>query len=578
MLRKIEAVIKKAVGGKVQVFVTTSEKPEFGDYSTNIAFSLAKEKSFRQAKGKKFPAEIAGDLVKKIQNSDKKRFFEKVESTGGFVNLWVSKKVLIGELGSLLKTKSYNPKAKRLKINLEFISANPTGPLTMANGRGGFLGDTLAKILEVAGHKVTREYYINDAGNQIRLLGDSILAVLGKVLERDEHYQGAYIKDLADVLKSKILSSTGEKKLDSEAIGRLAAAELLKQIKISLKNSGIEFNNWFSEYENLHKKDELKKVLALLEKKGLVEKKEGAVWLKQFVIGGLFARPDSKKESGLGLKTSDIADPDATVGAGEKDRVLVKSDGKPTYFLSDLAYHYDKFVKRKFDLAVDIWGADHHGYVARLQSGVKALGIDSDRLKIIITQLVRLIEDGKEVRMSKRKGDFITLDELIEELGGKPSSAKASAGRDAARFFFLMHTPDSHMDFDLALAKERSLKNPVYYVQYAYVRAFNILKRADAESKISDLKSLSKESELALIKELVKFPDMVLQIAEDYQVSRLARYAMSVARAFNNFYEKERVIGENGEVLPERLALVTVFKDIFARVFALLGIDAPEKM
>src|SRR3989344_3906226 len=545
MLRKIEAVIKKAVGGKVQVFVTTSEKPEFGDYSTNIAFSLAKEKTFRQAQGKKFPAEIAGDLVKKIQNSDKKRFFEKVESTGGFVNLWVSKKVLIGELGSLLKTKSYNPKAKRLKINLEFISANPTGPLTMANGRGGFLGDTLAKILEVAGHKVTREYYINDAGNQIRLLGDSILAVLGKVLERDEHYQGAYIKDLADVLKSKILSSTGEKKLDSEAIGRLAAAELLKQIKISLKNSGIEFNNWFSEYENLHKKDELKKVLALLEKKGLVEKKEGAVW----------------------LKTGDIADPDAAVGAGEKDRVLVKSDGKPTYFLADLAYHYDKFVKRKFDLAVDIWGADHHGYVARLQSGVKALGIDSDRLKIIITQLVRLIEDGKEVRMSKRKGDFITLDELIREVG-----------KDAARFFFLMHTPDSHMDFDLALAKERSLKNPVYYVQYAYVRAFNILKRADAESKISDLKSLSKESELALIKELVKFPDMVLQIAEDYQVSRLARYAMSVARAFNNFYEKERVIGENGEVLPERLALVTVFKDIFARVFALLGIDAPEKM
>src|SRR3989344_5832253 len=312
MLRKIEAVIKKAVGGKVQVFVTTSEKPEFGDYSTNIAFSLAKEKTFRQAQGKKFPAEIAGDLVKKIQNSDKKRFFEKVESTGGFVNLWVSKKVLIGELGSLLKTKSYNPKAKRLKINLEFISANPTGPLTMANGRGGFLGDTLAKILEVAGHKVTREYYINDAGNQIRLLGDSILAVLGKVLERDEHYQGAYIKDLADVLKSKILSSAGEKKLDSEAIGRVAAAGLLKQIKISLKNSGIEFNNWFSEYENLHKKDELKKVLALLEKKGLVEKKEGAVWLKQFVIGGLFARPDSKKESGLGLKTSDIADPHAT--------------------------------------------------------------------------------------------------------------------------------------------------------------------------------------------------------------------------------------------------------------------------
>src|SRR3989338_5741510 len=335
MIKKIEAVIKKSVGGKVQFFVAASEKPEFGDYSTNVAFVLAKEETFQQAQGKKSPAEIAGDLVKKIKDSDQKGFFDKVESTGGFVPFWLSKQALIDELGSLLKTKSYNPKVKRLKINLEFISANPTGPLTMANGRGGFLGDTLAKILEAAGHQVTREYYINDAGNQIRLLGDSILAVLGKVLERDEHYQGLYIKDLADSLKSKILSSVGEKKLDSEAVGRLAAAELLKQIKISLKNSGIEFNNWFSEYENLHKKDELKKVLALLEKKGLVEKKEGAVW----------------------LKTSDIAD--------EKDRVLVKSDGKPTYFLSDLAYHYDKFVKRKFDLAVDIWGADHHGYVAR---------------------------------------------------------------------------------------------------------------------------------------------------------------------------------------------------------------------
>ena len=270
MIQKIEAVIEKALGSKVQFFVMASEKSEFGDYSTNVAFSLAKEL-------KKSPAEIAGDLVKKIEDSDKKGFFEKVESKGGFVNFWISQKVLIDELVSFLKTKSYNLKAKSLKINLEFISANPTGPLTMANGRGGFLGDVLARVLEAAGHKVTREYYINDAGNQIRLLGDSILAVLGKVLERDEHYQGSYINDLADSVKSKILSSAGEKKLDSEAIGRVAAAELLKQIKISLKNSGIEFNNWFSEYENLHKKDELKKVLALLDKKGLVAKKEGAV-------------------------------------------------------------------------------------------------------------------------------------------------------------------------------------------------------------------------------------------------------------------------------------------------------------
>lgn len=541
MLGEIKKILKKAAGKEIgQVLI--SEKPEFGNYSTNAAFLLA---TLRRAQGEKIsPADIAKELAEKVRAADGGKLFSKVEAAGGYVNFWISVGVLAEELSKILKQKKYpTSHATPPTINLEFVSANPTGPLTMANGRGGFLGDTLANVLKAVGHKVVREYYINDAGNQIRLLGDSILAVLGKVLERDEHYQGAYIKDLAENLKKEV-----EKGKKSEEIGREAAKILLADIKESIKSAGINFDVFFSEYKNLRKGNGIKRILEILEKRGLVEKKAGAIW----------------------LKTSDIA--------GDKDRVLVKSDGQPTYFLADLAYHYDKFIKRKFNLAIDIWGADHHGYVARLKSGVKALGIDSNRLKIIITQLVRLVEGGKEARMSKRKGEFVTLDELIEKLGGKPPFAKASAGKDAARFFFLMHAPESHMDFDLALAKERSLKNPVYYAQYAYVRAFNILKRANLKFKILNLKLLTKESEMNLLAELVKFPQIIRQTAEDYQVHRLTRYAMELARAVHNFYEKERVIGAPKEEMEPRLALVAATATILKRLFDLIGIEAPKRM
>lgn len=548
MIRKIERIIEEVIKSETlrqaqgKFLVMASDKPEFGHYSTNAAFIVGED-----------PAMLAGKIQKAGGN-----LFEKVEVKSRFINFWISKKALVEELSGFLKNPvPYTLYPIPLKINLEFVSANPTGPLTMANGRGGFLGDVLANVLEAVGHKVTREYYINDAGNQVRLLGESVLAALGKAEAKEEHYKGDYVKELAKKLEKVILRQAQE--IDSEEIGRMAAAELLSQIKKSVKNVGVKFDVWFSEYEELRSSSrtnaekktrtgaeaikqgsEVEKILKILEQKNLVEKKEGAVW----------------------LKTSDIAD--------EKDRVLVKSDGLPTYFLADLAYHYDKFVKRKFDQAIDIWGADHHGYVARLKAGIKALGIDPEKLKIIITQLVRLIEDGKEVRMSKRKGEFITLDELIAEVGN-----------DAARFFFLTHAPDTHMDFDLALAKERSMKNPVYYVQYAYVRCSSILRKVKSK-RIKNyelgIKKLESESELNLIRELVKLPDVILQTAEDYQVSRLTRYAMELARAVHNFYEKERVIDENGKVSEPRLALVLATREILARLFKILGIDAPEKM
>ena len=418
LIRKELDKIVSAGGGQARgaVFnIERRENPEHGDYSSNVALILAKIE-------KKNPRAVAEDLALRLRSGQLSRVCEKVEIAGpGFLNFFITREALIENLSifsrltlssgaptRIQKSKSFLPSKK---INLEFISANPTGPLTMANGRGGFYGDALANILKAVGHKVTREYFINDAGNQIKLLGESILAVEGKIPQKDEYYKGAYIKKL----KGKT--------------AKQAVVFLLKEIKNSLKKAGIKFNVWFSEEKNLRKKGELKKTLEFLNKKKTLKEKEGALWLG--------------------------------------DAVVVKSNQDYTYFLADLAYHYDKFIKRKFDLAINIWGADHHGYVARMQKGIEALGVRPERLKIIIMQLVRLTSGGKEARMSKRAGEFITLDDLLEEVG-----------LDAARWFFLERSPDTHMDFDLDLAKERSKKNPVYYVQYAHARASSILRKA----------------------------------------------------------------------------------------------------
>ena len=394
----------------------------------------------------------------------------------------------------------------------------------MANGRGGFYGDVLANILEAVEHKVTREYYINDAGNQVRLLGESILAAEGNPPaggpDREELYKGEYIK----ALRGKSAQQ--------------ATAYLLKQIKASLKKAGISFDMWFSEKNNIHKTQALKKTLNFLQEKKLVQEHEGALW--------------------LGVPENDGA-------------VIIKSDGVPTYFLADLAYHYDKFLTRTFDCAINIWGADHHGYVARMKRGVEALGVDSHRLHIIIMQLVRLVSGGKEVRMSKRTGDFVTLDDLLDMVGV-----------DAARWFFLERSPDTHMDFNLDLAKERSKKNPVYYVQYAHARACSILKKSkikNQKSKIQTINLLQESSELALIKKLLQLPEVVEDIASDYQVQRLPKYAYELARAFTDFYENCRVIDTtNQELTKARLYLVQAAQKTLSKTLALMGIDAPEAM
>jgi len=527
MTERIKKILDQATNGVGEVMIP--ENAEFGHYSTNAAFLLSKSY-------KKPPLQVAQEIAERIERFDEEKILDKVTvAAPGFVNFWVNKKVFKEELARVISQEQIQTTEPKQKINIEFVSANPTGPLTMANGRGGFLGDVLANVLSAVGHEVTREYYINDAGNQVKLLGESILAALGKMKAKEEHYRGAYVQELAKKLNGKF------KKEDPEMIGRLASKELLKQIKVSLKKAGIQHDVWFSEYQNLRKGGLVDAVLNLLRQKGLVDEHDGAFW----------------------LKTSEIAD--------EKDRVLVKSDGQPTYFLADIAYHYDKFVSRQFDKAIDIWGADHHGYIARLKSGVKAMDLDANRLTILITQLVRLIRGGKEIKMSKRKGEFVTMDELLSEVGA-----------DAARFFFLMHAPETHMDFDLDLAKERSMKNPVYYAQYAYIRCKSILEKANfalpEDNAVLNLEKIEGEAEISLIKELVKYPELVLASAKDYQVSRLARYAFDLARAVHNFYEKERVIVEDGELMSARLNLIWATKEMLTRLFNLLGIAAPKKM
>ncbi len=524
MIEQITKLIKGIVGEGPKFNVTPSEKPEFGHYATNVAFMVKED-----------PAALVEKLLVVGRG-----LFSKVSATGKFINFWIAPAAFQNELKEILKAgKSYGDSKIRgnKKVQLEFISANPTGPLTMANGRGGFLGDALANVLKKSGYNVEKEYYVNDAGNQVRLLGESILAAAGKIESAESHYKGAYVKALGKSLVKEVRSGAS-----AADLGRLAANVLLGGVKQSVKQAGINFDHWFSEYENLHQKGELKKVLQLLAEKGLVEEKEGAKWLK----GG--------------------------TAEEQKDRVLVKSDGQPTYFLADLAYHYDKFIRRKFEEAIVIWGADHHGYVARLKSGVAALGVDPKNLKIILAQLVRLIEDGKEVKMSKRSGEFITLDDLLAEVG-----------KDAARFFFLMHNPDTHMDFDMTLAKERSQKNPVYYAQYAAVRCASIAAKSGLRGLIAKLFSpklekLTAESEMNLMKELSKFPDLVLQTAKDYQVSRLARYSLEVARALNNFYEKEHVLVKDLGLMGARLALVRATRIVLENVLGVLGVEIPAKM
>jgi len=517
--------MQKAVFGlfKIKQVNFSVEHPaveKFGDYTTNIAMVLGKAL-------KKNPLEIALKLSTVLgqQFTDK---FEKIEAVApGYINFYLSQKYLqnrVTEINEQKEKFGNSEMGKGEKIHLDFVSANPTGPVTLGNGRGGTLGDALANILEKTGHKPWREYYVNDFGNQIKVLGHSILK------DEEAQYQGEYIDEL-----SKKVSGT-----DPFEVGQAAASIILEEIiKPSMGKMGIVFDNYFLE-KSLHDSGEVENIFKDFFAKDFFYENEGAVWFRAEKFGD------------------------------EKDRVVKKTSGEATYFGGDIAYHKNKF-ERGFSRAIDVWGADHHGDVKRVMGAVEALGYGG-KLAIIINQMLKVIKDGKEFRMSKRKGTYVSVDDLLEEVG-----------KDAVRFFFLMYSPDTHMSFDLDLAKERSEKNPVFYVQYAHARICSILAKVQSSKfKVQsegNLSLLAHEKELSLIKELNKFPGLVEEIAQSYEVHRLPHYAIKLADKFHSFYNDCRVIDEeNPELSQARLALVSAVKIVLAETLRLIGVSAPEKM
>lgn len=525
MKEKIRKLIKKAIekrfpSFKTKDFLIESSEGRFGDYSSNIALLIGKEKKGDSLR--------IGEIIKReIEEIAPKNFFSRIEVVKGFINFFLSEDFLRRKLKEILKKKEEFGKVKigrGRKIQVEFISANPTGPLTLGNGRGAFLGDCLSNILEKAGFKVEREYYINDMGEQIRKLGRSIVGI-------SQDYKGHYIKEIRKRIKEK----------DPYRAGKRAAKIILNEmIKPVVKKIRIKFDRWFSE-ESLYKSGEVDKVLNFLKKRGFLYEKEGALWFASRRFGD------------------------------EKDRVVVRKNGQKTYFASDIAYLENKF-KRGFDFLIYLWGADHAGYVKRTKAVAEALGYNPERVKIIIIQMVKLFKRGKEIKMSKRRGVYVTLEELVDEIG-----------LDPVRFFFLTIGAEKHLNFDLSLAKEKSKKNPVYYIQYAHARICSVLKRAKIKKdflkiKKDELLLLKHPKEISLMRELIKYPDVILDTAEDFKVQRVPQYAKKIAVLFHQFYQNCQVLTKNAFLKRARLALILSTKTILKSTLDLMGISSPERM
>lgn len=525
--------------------IETPDVKAHGDYSSSVALRLAKA---LKASPMILAKQIAEDLLRPSKPS---QYFERVEvAAPGFLNFFLKADALVTTVTEILEQeKKYGScdLFKGQKILVEFISANPTGPLTFANGRGGFTGDVLVNLLKVLGAKTQREYYVNDRGVQIETLAESVirrwLLDQGMKVDFPENlYQGEYISDLVKALKLDTHTKTSVQELTKLKAGLKGKAltYMLKDIQRVIQDKmGIQFDEYFSE-ASLYKTGEIEEMLSMLTHAELVYEQDGATW----------------------MRTTNFGD--------DKDRVLIKSDGEMTYFLSDVAYHWNKFHVRKFTWAINLLGADHHGYIGRLQAAVEAMSRagkfkDKPRMDILIMQLVRLMQNGQEVRMSKRKGQFITIEEVIDEVG-----------LDAVRFFFLMYASNTHMDFDLQLAKTQNEKNPVYYVQYAHARISSILKQIKKAPAITQI-DLHAEAELALAKHLLQYPDLLKKVGQDFGVHALPQYTIEVARLFHAFYAKCRVIEDN-RVNASRYALIRATQIVLRNALNLMGISAPKSM
>ena len=516
-----------------------------GDFACNIAMLLAKE--LRLA-----PRKIADAIVAHIQTDED---ICKVEVAGaGFINFYLTPNWLYKTIQQIEEQgKDYGKidLGKGKKVMVEFVSANPTGPMHMGNARGGALGDCLASVLEYAGYDVTREFYVNDAGNQIEKFGNSLNARYIQQLKGEDAIEfpedGYHGDDITEHAKA-FIAINGDKYLECDEEERKAALvdyaleKNVTALREDLEKYRIVYDVWFRE-SKLHKDGEVTAAIQKLTDNGYTYEEDGAVWL-------------NCEKMGL-----------------EKNEVLVRKNGIPTYFAADIAYHMNKLETRKYDWAINVWGADHHGHVARMKKALEAVNINSDRLDIVLMQLVRLMQDGEVVRMSKRTGKAITLSDLLEDISV-----------DAARFFFNMRSAGSHLDFDLTLAAEQSNENPVFYVQYAYARICSIIRLLKEDGvevkKYSEINPslLTEETELTLLKKLADLPEEIKNAAETLEPAKITRYIMDLATDFHSFYNSCHVKGEDEELMAARLKLVDSVRIVMAGILGMLKISAPEKM
>ena len=548
MEKILREILKKAVSAQhaeVSIEIEIPKEEGFGDLSTPIAMGLAKPL-------KKPPRKIAEDIVNSLEN---KEIFEKIDIAGpGFINFTFSKRYLCDELKELIEKQDnflIEDIGKGRRVQIEFVSANPTGPLHLGHGRGAALGAALSNLLTEAGYRVEREYYINDAGRQVRLLGMSVLAKYKQLIGIDypfpeDGYRGEYIEDLAKEFKESQKSRVKSRELKDEElleeITDFAYKKMLAAIKKDLEDFGVFFDSWQSE-KVLYEKGEVVQAINDLKKRGYIYEKEGATWFKSTEFGD------------------------------DKDRVIIKREGDYTYFAPDIAYHRKK-VEKGFDEIIDIWGADHHGYVPRMQAVIQALGYPKEHLKVLLVQMVTLLRGGKPVQMSKRAGELITLREVMDEIGA-----------DTTKFLFLTRRADSHLEVDIEVAKAQSSENPVYYVQYAHARINSIFEKARERSWVmghgswADLNGeLFNEEEIRIIKKLLLYPMMFRNAAIAHEPHRITFYLQEIAGMFHTYYHKHRVVSEDLEITKARLALCKAIQNVLKHGLKILGVKAPERM
>jgi arginyl-tRNA synthetase len=526
-----------------QIILLIPKNKSHGDLSTNIAMQLS-----RELKSK--PLDIAHLIVDNLDIRG--TTVDKVQiARPGFINFWLNENWLYKVLDEIREQGENYGKVnlgKGKRVQVEFVSVNPTGPLHVGHGKCAAVGDALSSILKSAGYEVKKEYYINDQGKQIDLLGQSVQVRYNNFLgEKKEFpadgYKGEYIFDIAKEIVNKFQDKYKgrDDKETLEFFKLFTLKKILSEIKQDLKAFGVEFDVWFSE-KSLYKQNKLQEAIKLLQQRGFLYKEKGALWLKSTVFGD------------------------------EKDRVVIRENNVPTYFASDIVYHQNKY-QRGFDKVIDIWGADHHGYIQRMKAATQALGYSKDFLDVLIVQFVTLIKDGKEIGMSTRGGEFITLKDLIREVG-----------KDVARYFFLMRSYDSHTEFDLDVAKSQSMENPVYYIQYAYARICSIIKKAEQEGikinkdKEVNLHLLDKEEEIELIKKLSSLKEVVRKSALTWKPHLLTTYLYDLASSFHKYYTLHRVITEDKELTKARLILIDCIRIVLFNTFKILGISAPESM